>query len=100
MDSKDIEIFFMRLNLLIVGYLPVYLATQARSDSFSANGTLQIVILDAEEKPVVGLKVYLCAIQALAGPPDIGFIITDEKGVTTLVMPSGKYKVGLASQAF
>jgi len=84
----------MTLNLPTPGYLLVYLTTQARSDSLAANGTLQVVILDAEGRPIVGLEVDLWTIEALPGPPDVDFVITDENGVATFVVPSGKYKVG------
>ncbi len=51
-------------------------------------------MLDPEEQPITGLEVDLWTIDAPPGPPDAGIARTNESGVATFRVPSGRYKVG------
>jgi len=87
------------LSLPTPGFLLSY-STERKLTVYTENVTLEVVVLDPEGRPVVGLEVDLWTIEANPGPPDVGFAKTNESGVATFKISPGDYKVGFNLENF
>ncbi len=67
---------------------------QGEPGSLAGNETLEIFILNTDGSPLGNIEVDLWKKETMAGPPDVGFEITNSQGKAVFRVPAGEYRIG------
>ncbi|MBN2420860.1 hypothetical protein JXB27_01120, partial [Candidatus Woesearchaeota archaeon] len=90
----------MKKAILILMLIFVIGCSNSEPTFITGNETLEIELLGPDSLPLSKIEIDLWQKDAVKGPPNAGYIFTDENGIAVFKVPEGEYQIGFNYENF